>query len=70
MQTHKHLRRPKRTDKTGLPPGRMVYIGDKANGPVRITLFDYDANGLVEQEMKNAADCEAYNTNTRTLRLG
>jgi magnesium transporter len=61
------MRRPKRTDKTGLPPGRLVYIGDKGENPVRISLFDYDANGLVESDLKRVEDCEVYkHTHTTT----
>lgn len=60
MRTHKHLKRPTRTKKTGLPPGRMVYIGDKQNGPVKISVFDYDANAIEEKELSGAAECEAF----------
>ena len=60
MRTHKHLKRPTRTAKTGLPPGRMVYIGDKQNGPVKISVFDYDANALEEKQLNGIAECEAF----------
>ena len=59
MRTHKHLRRPSRSHKAGLPPGRMVYIGDKPETPVRITVFDYDAGGITEHQIVNAQECEA-----------
>ena len=60
MRTHKHLRRPTRTQKTGMPPGRMVYIGDKPDAPVRISIFDYDAAGLEEHHMEKVEECEAF----------
>ncbi|HZG01377.1 MAG TPA: magnesium/cobalt transporter CorA [Chitinophagales bacterium] len=59
MRTHKHLKRPTRTSKTGLPPGRMVYIGDQHDGPVKVSVFDYDSNDLVERELKQA-ECESF----------
>jgi len=45
----------------------MVYIGDKPDVPVRVTVFDYDANGLTENELKDVNDCGAYrHTHTST----
>jgi magnesium transporter len=60
MRTHKHLRRPSRTAKAGLPPGRMVYIGDKPDTPVRISVFDYDATAIAEHQLQRVEECEAY----------
>lgn len=43
----------------------MVYIGDKPDTPVRITVFDYDADGIKESELQNVEECSAYR-HTRT----
>jgi len=39
------------------PPGTVVHIGDKTNVPVKITVFDYDAGGLEEQELSSIEAC-------------
>ncbi|GDX53063.1 magnesium and cobalt transport protein CorA [Bacteroidota bacterium] len=46
--------------KTGLPPGRLVYIGKENPAPVRITVIDYDAENFVEREVKDLKDCFAF----------
>ncbi len=44
----------KRSTKAGLPPGTLVHIGAKKGGASRITLLDYDANGVRESEVTAA----------------
>ncbi len=53
-------RKSKQSTKSGLPPGRVVYIGTKADSPVHITVFDYDVNGLRELTVAQAAECTRY----------
>ena len=48
------------SSKTGLPPGRLVYIGKENMAPVRITVIDYDAENFVEREVKDLKDCFAF----------
>jgi magnesium transporter len=44
----------KRSTKAGLPPGTLVHIGAKKGAASRITLLDYDANGVRESEVTAA----------------
>jgi magnesium transporter len=53
-------RKPKQSAKSGLPPGRVVYIGNKANVPVHITVFDYDESGLQEHRITDVKDCAVF----------
>jgi magnesium transporter len=46
--------------KAGLPPGSMVYVGDKAHKPTRITLFDYDSGDYVEKSITDLQECGAF----------
>ncbi len=46
--------------KSGLPPGRLVYIGKKTSASVRITVIDYDADNFNEREIKDLKDCFAF----------
>jgi magnesium transporter len=46
-----------RSKKQGLPPGTPVYVGKPPSGPVRITVFDYDADHLVEQPVDSVGQC-------------
>ncbi len=55
------------TIKTGMPPGKMVYIGKGKEAPVRITVIDYDATHFTERKINKIEDCFPYkNTNTST----
>jgi magnesium transporter len=45
--------------KAGLPPGSVVYVGDKAKAPTRITLFDYEPDSYVETVIAEIEECEA-----------
>jgi magnesium transporter len=50
----------KRTKKVGLPPGSLVYIGDRKTDKVKITIFNYDEKQLQEREVDTIAECVVY----------
>ena len=47
----------KSSKKAGLPPGTVVFVGEKKVEEIRITLIDYDENQYNEREIKNIEDC-------------
>ena len=48
----------KRTSKkAGLPPGTLIYIGDKKTEKVRIRIIDYDEVQFQEKEAKTVEEC-------------
>jgi len=47
----------KASKKVGLPPGTLVHIGEKRAEKVRITVIDYDASHLEEQEVDRIQKC-------------
>jgi magnesium transporter len=47
----------KRSDKAGLSPGTLMYVGDKKDGKSRITVIDYDADSFVEKEAGSVEEC-------------
>jgi magnesium transporter len=49
----------KSSKKAGLPPGSVVFVGEKKVEEIRITIIDYDANQYAEREIKNIEDCFA-----------
>lgn len=56
----------KKMDTIGKPPGSFVYTGEKKTEQVRITVFDYDANAVVEEEFLSAEKCGIYR-DTKTV---
>lgn len=57
-QTKKQLRKVKRLisstpKQIGLPPGTLVYTGDKEKEPVKIKVFEYDEANFYEQEFQS-----------------
>ncbi|MBU4576666.1 MAG: magnesium and cobalt transport protein CorA, partial [Proteobacteria bacterium] len=32
--------------KDSLPPGSLVHVGEEVSGPIRITVLEYDAQGV------------------------
>ena len=38
-------------DKTGLPPGTVVYSGEEQTASVRITLLEYNEKEFIEKEL-------------------
>ena len=47
----------KRTKKAGLPPGTLVYTGEKVHEPVSITVIDYDEKDYDEREISSFDEC-------------
>ena len=47
----------KRSKKRGLPPGSLVYTGEKKIDNVKISVIDYDQNNIQEKEVKDIKEC-------------
>ena len=47
----------KRMRKIGLPPGTPVYVGDREDEEVKITILDYDESQIQEMEVKDVEEC-------------
>jgi magnesium transporter len=47
----------RRSDKAGLEPGTLMYVGDKKGGKPRITVIDYDAANFLEKEVATVEEC-------------
>jgi len=62
------MRHKKRSRKSGLPPGSLVYVGDKpVEQNARITLFDFDEQHCLEKEVHHVEECLPFaNANTVT----
>lgn len=62
------FRRHQSAKKAGLPPGKLVYIGEeKQQQQVKITVFDYDATHVEEKTFSQVEECFQYkNTLTNT----
>lgn len=43
--------------KVGLPPGTLVYVGEKKVEPPKITVIDYDETTLNEKDANNIEEC-------------
>ena len=54
----KHFR--KRSEKESLPPGTLVYVGEKKVEKVIITVFDYDSERYEEKEFESIEECLPY----------
>lgn len=50
----------KRSEKGGLPPGTLAYVGEKKVEKVIITVFDYDSERYEEKELKSIEECFPY----------
>jgi magnesium transporter len=50
---------PQGKPKAGLPPGSMVYIGDKGRAPTKVTLFDYEPDSYVQTVVADIDECMA-----------
>ena len=48
---------PRRSQKTGLPPGTPVHIGEIRKERPRITVFEYGEQGCTERELEDPAEC-------------
>ena len=47
----------KRSEKAGLSPGTLMYVGDEKSGKPRVTVIDYDATGFLEKEVGSVEEC-------------
>jgi len=47
----------KRSEKAGLPPGTLMYVGSKAAEKSRITVIDYDEANFLEKEVGSVEEC-------------
>ncbi|MBU4245954.1 MAG: magnesium/cobalt transporter CorA [Nanoarchaeota archaeon] len=54
----------KMSKKAGLMPGSLIYLGDKSNAPVKITVFYYNEKKFQEREVRNVEDCFKYKEKT------
>ena len=54
----------KRSRKTGLPPGSMVYLGDQKVDKIEISVIDYDQNRLEKKSLDSVADCFPFKDTT------
>ena len=52
--------RKRRATKAGLPPGTLVYTGEKVDEKAKICIMDYDENILVEKESATFDECILY----------
>ena len=50
----------KSSKKAGLPPGTVVFVGEKKVEEIRITIIDYDENHYAEKEVKSIEECFSY----------
>ena len=50
----------RRSEKGGLPPGTLAYVGEKKVEKVIITVFDYDSERYEEKELKSVEECFSY----------
>lgn len=50
----------RRSKKSGLPPGSIVYVGKEKLGSVSVSLIDYDKNILEEKAISDIAACLPY----------
>lgn len=60
---HPHPRRSlyrKRSSKTGQPPGTLIYLGDRAEAPARMSLLDYHEGGHTERAITAADQCAPF----------
>jgi magnesium transporter len=47
----------KRLGKIGLPPGTPVYVGDREDEEVKISVLDYDESQFQEMDVKDVEEC-------------
>jgi magnesium transporter len=47
----------KRSEKAGLSPGTLMYVGEEKSEPPRITVIDYDATGFLEKTVSSVEEC-------------
>jgi len=52
----------KRSKKAGLPPGTLVYVGEKKVEAVKISYLDYDEQNFQEKQVSNIEECFPFKT--------
>ena len=62
MKIPKPKIRSKRSKKAGLPPGTLVYVGEKAHEPVKIKLIDYSEENFQEKQLKDIKESFPFKT--------
>ena len=45
------------SQKVGLPPGTLLYVGEERTEPVRITVLDYNETRLQEEDVQTIQEC-------------
>jgi len=50
----------RKSKKVGLPPGTLLYVGEKRTEKVTIRIIDYDETRLQEKEARTVEDCFPY----------
>jgi magnesium transporter len=62
MKTHHHAQQVtrKRASKAGLPPGSLVFVGERRVEKATISVIDYTPDALQERTVDTPADCRAY----------
>lgn len=56
----------KRSEKTGLPPGTFIHIGEKKTEKVRISFVDYDEMQIREKEVVSVEECIPFKDKNRS----
>jgi magnesium transporter len=57
MKTKKLKSNRRRSKKAGLPPGTLVYVGEKKVESIRITFIDYDEQSFEEKQIPKIEEC-------------
>ncbi|MGH7494008.1 MAG: magnesium/cobalt transporter CorA [bacterium] len=53
-------KKKRRAKQAGLPPGTLIHVGEQKTETIKITLTDYDAAGVREQEIRTPEECFPY----------
>ena len=62
MGSKKTKRVRRHVKKAGLPPGTLVYTGEKKLETVRLTIIDYDEHTVQERQIARVEDCFQFKT--------
>ena len=66
--TLKNKGKKRRLKKAGLPPGSLVYVGERESS-VRVTAYNYNETELQEKELKSIDECREYSSGDKTTWL-
>jgi len=56
----------RRSEKAGLPPDSLVYVGDRGGGQVAMTLIDYQEDTYTERALESPRQCSPYRQSPST----